>query len=492
MSEAENIRKARRNETWREDLRKSKSVKDRLLIKRNHMAETAADIRNKSNIEVNKGFTEAQALVEAQRCIDCPTPTCITGCPVEISIPDFVKQIEQGKFIEAAHVIKETSSLAAVCGRVCPQERQCEKECFYTIKLKQEPVAIGNLERFVADYEREKSVPVIPKITKNGMKVAVVGSGPAGLSFAGDMAMRGYEVTVFEALHEIGGVLKYGIPEFRLPNNVIDHEINYLKNLGIVFETNVIVGKTITIDEMTELGFKAVFVGSGAGLPKFMNIPGENLTGVFSANEYLTRINLMGAGREGFDTPIMKGKRIAIIGGGNTAMDAVRTAKRQGAEEAMIVYRRSLEEMPARLEEIRHAQEEGIIFMCLTNPVRYNSDEKGKVNEMIVQKMELGAPDESGRRAFRAIPNSEYSVSVDLVIVSVGVSPNPIIQQSVKGLNISKWGTIEVDEETMESNIPMLFAGGDIVRGGATVILAMGDGKKAAKAMDEKLSAKRC
>jgi glutamate synthase (NADPH) small chain len=487
MLEAENIRKARRNEAWREDLRKSKLVKDRMLIKRNHMAETAPEIRNKSNVEVNKGFTEAQALVEAQRCIDCPNPTCITGCPVEISIPDFVKQIELGKFIEAAQVIKETSSLAAVCGRVCPQERQCEKECFYTIKLKQEPVAIGNLERFVADYERENSVQVVPKISKNGMKVAVVGSGPAGLSFAGDMAMRGYDVTVFEALHEIGGVLKYGIPEFRLPNNVIDHEINYLKKLGIIFETNVIVGKTITIDEMNELGFKAVFVGSGAGLPKFMNIPGENLTGVFSANEYLTRINLMGAGREGYDTPILKGKRIAIIGGGNTAMDAVRTAKRQGAEEAMIVYRRSLEEMPARLEEIRHAQEEGIIFMCLTNPVRYNADDKGKVNEMIVQKMELGAPDESGRRAFRAIPNSEYSVPVDLVIVSVGVSPNPIIQQSVKGLQISKWGTIEVNEETMESNIPMLFAGGDIVRGGATVILAMGDGKKAAKAMDEKL-----
>jgi len=487
MLEAENIRKARRNEAWREDLRKSKQVKERMLIKRNHMAETAPEIRNKSNVEVNKGFTEAQALVEAQRCIDCPNPTCITGCPVEISIPDFVKQIELGKFVEAAQVIKETSSLAAVCGRVCPQERQCEKECFYTIKLKQEPVAIGNLERFVADYERENSVQVVPKVTKNGMKVAVVGSGPAGLSFAGDMAMRGYDVTVFEALHEIGGVLKYGIPEFRLPNNVIDHEINYLKKLGIIFETNVIVGKTITIDEMTELGFKAVFVGSGAGLPKFMNIPGENLTGVFSANEYLTRINLMGAGREGYDTPILKGKKIAIIGGGNTAMDAVRTAKRQGAEQAMIVYRRSLEEMPARLEEIRHAQEEGIIFMCLTNPVRYNADEKGKVNEMIVQKMELGAPDESGRRAFRAIPKSEYSVPVDLVIVSVGVSPNPIIQQSVKGLQISKWGTIEVNEETMESNIPMLFAGGDIVRGGATVILAMGDGKKAAKAMDEKL-----
>ena len=487
MSESVNIRKARRNEAWREELRKTKQVKERMLLQRSHMTETAADIRNKSNVEVNQGFTKEQALVEAQRCIDCPTPTCITGCPVEISIPDFIKQIEIGNFEQAAQVIKETSSLAAVCGRVCPQERQCEKECFYTIKLKQEPVAIGNLERFVADYDRENVEQTVPEITKNGMKVAVVGSGPAGLSFAGDMAIRGYDVTVFEALHEIGGVLKYGIPEFRLPNNVIDHEINYLKKLGINFETNVIVGKTITIDEMKELGFKAVFVGSGAGLPKFMNIPGENLTGVFSANEYLTRINLMGAGREGYDTPIMKGKRIAIIGGGNTAMDAVRTAKRQGAEEAMIVYRRSLEEMPARLEEIRHAQEEGIIFMCLTNPIRYNADEKGKVNEMIVQKMELGAPDESGRRAFKAIPGSEYSVPVDLVIVSVGVSPNPIIQQSVKGLNISKWGTIEVNDETMESNIPLLFAGGDIVRGGATVILAMGVGKKAAKAMDEKL-----
>jgi len=490
MSEAENIRKARRSEAWRDELRKAISVKDRMQIVRGKMAEEAPDVRNKSNIEVNKGFTKEQALVEAKRCIDCPTPTCITGCPVEISIPDFVKQIELGNFIDAAQVIKETSSLAAVCGRVCPQERQCEKECFYTIKKQGDPVAIGNLERFVADYERENGKQTVPPIKKNGMKVAVVGSGPAGLSFAGDMAMRGYEVSVFEALHEIGGVLKYGIPEFRLPNNVIDHEINYLKMLGINFETNVIVGKTLTIDELQELGYKAVFVGSGAGLPKFMNIPGENMVGIFSANEYLTRINLMGAGREGYDTPILKGKNIAIIGGGNTAMDAVRTAKRQGAERAMIVYRRSLEEMPARLEEIHHAKEEGIEFMCLTNPVSYIGDEKGKVKEMIVQKMELGEPDASGRRAFKAVANSEYTIPVDLVIVSVGVSPNPIIQQSVKGLKISKWGTIEVDENTMESNVSMLYAGGDIVRGGATVILAMGDGKKAAKAMDEKLSAK--
>lgn len=477
----------RRNEPWREELRKAIYVKERLTYKRSHMGEENPDVRNKSNIEVNKGFTREQALAEARRCIDCPTPTCISGCPVEIAIPDFIKETERGNFIEAAHIIKETSSLPAVCGRVCPQERQCEKECFYTIKLHQEPVAIGNLERFVADYERTNAKSHIPEIKKNGIKVAIVGSGPAGLSFASDMAVRGYDVTVFEALHEIGGVLKYGIPEFRLPNTIIDHEINYLKQLGITFETNVIVGKTLTFEELDELGFKGIFIGSGAGLPKFMNIPGENLMGVMSSNEYLTRINLMGAGREGYDTPVLKGKSIAIIGGGNTAMDAVRTAKRQGAERAMIVYRRSLEEMPARQEEIRHAQEEGVEFICLTNPVRYNPDDKGRVKEMIVQKMELGEPDASGRRSFKAVENSDYSIPVDLVIVSVGVSPNPIIQQSVKGLNVSKWGTVITDESTMQTNIPMMFAGGDIVRGGATVILAMGDGKRAAKAMDEAL-----
>ncbi len=474
----------RREESWREELRRTIPVKERLTIERNEMAEQNALLRSKSNIEVNIGFTPEQAVVEAQRCIDCPTPTCIKGCPVEINIPDFIKHIEKGEFIQAALSIKETSSLPAVCGRVCPQERQCESECFYTVKLKKPAVAIGNLERFAADFERQNAQMTIPSITPNGIKMAIVGSGPAGLSCAGDLAKMGYSVTIFEALHEIGGVLKYGIPEFRLPNNIIDHEIQYLKQLGIVFETNTIVGKTITIDELQEQGFKAIFIGTGAGLPRFMNIPGENLVGIYSANEYLTRINLMGAGKPKCDTPVMKGKRIAIIGGGNTAMDAVRTAKRQGAEHAIIVYRRSLEEMPARQEEIRHAMEEGIEFLCQTNPVKYIADEKGKVKEMIVQKMELTEADESGRRNFKAVKGSEYSIDVDLVIVSIGVSPNPIIQQSVKGLKVSKWGTIEVAENSMQTDIPFIYAGGDIVRGGATVILAMGDGKKAAQAIN--------
>ncbi len=488
-TEQSDIYKELRNEDWRAQLRKDFPAKERMNLPRVSMPEADPQVRNKSNIEVNMGLTEEMALVEARRCLDCVNPTCIQGCPVNINIPKFLKNIERGEYILAAQTLKESSSLPAVCGRVCPQEKQCESQCFYTAKTDKPAVAIGYLERFAADYEIEHGTGEVPAIDKNGVKIAVVGSGPAGLAFAAEMAKLGYEITVFEALHEIGGVLKYGIPEFRLPNRIVEKEIDNLRRLGVTFELNCIVGKTITLDELKEQNFKGLFVGSGAGLPKFMNIPGENLVGVFSANEYLTRINLMGASGEGFDTPVLQGKNVAIIGGGNTAMDAVRTAKRQGAERAMIVYRRSLDEMPARLEEIHHAQEEGIEFICLTNPVEYLSNERGRVKEMIVQKMELGEPDASGRRSPRPAKGSEYTIPVDTVIVSVGVSPNPLIPQSIPTLEVSKWGTINV-MEGMQTSIPYIFAGGDIVRGGATVILAMGDGKNAARSMDKYLKSK--
>lgn len=484
------IYKELRNEEWRAQLRKDFAAKDRMNLPRVKMPEADPILRSKSNIEVNMGLSEQMALVEARRCLDCVTPTCIQGCPVNINIPKFVKNIERGEFSLAAQALKESSSLPAVCGRVCPQEKQCEAQCFYTAKTDKPAVAIGYLERFAADYELAHGKAETPAIDKNGIKIAVVGSGPAGLAFASEMAMIGYDITVFEALHQIGGVLKYGIPEFRLPNIIVEKEIDNLRRLGVHFELNCIVGKTITLDELNEQGFKGLFVGSGAGLPKFMNIPGENLVGVFSANEYLTRINLMGASGDGFDTPVLRGKNVAIIGGGNTAMDAVRTAKRQGAERAMIVYRRSLDEMPARLEEIHHAQEEGIEFLCLNNPVQYIGNERGRVKEMIVQRMELGEPDASGRRSPRPAKGSEYSIPVDVVIVSVGVSPNPLIPQSIPTLEVSKWGTINVGEG-MQTSIPYIFAGGDIVRGGATVILAMGDGKNAARSMDAYLKNKQ-
>jgi glutamate synthase (NADPH/NADH) small chain len=476
-----------RQAPWREELRKSLKNKERTDIPRVHMRELDPRYRITNEEEVNCGLTVDQALSEAKRCLDCPDPTCRNGCPVNINIPAFVKNIERGKFLEAAKVLKETSALPAVCGRVCPQEKQCELHCFYTQKLKKDPVAIGHLERFAADYERESGQIFVPEITeKNGIKVAVVGSGPAGLSFAGDMAKLGYSVTVFEALHEIGGVLKYGIPEFRLPNRVVDVEIENLRRMGVEFVKNCIIGKTISIDDLKEKGYKGIFVGSGAGLPRFMNIKGENLIGVMSSNEYLTRINLMKAADPESDTPIMRGKTVAVIGGGNTAMDSVRTALRLGAERAIIVYRRSEEEMPARIEEIKHAKEEGVEFLTLHNPIEYIGNEKGRVTTMRLQKMELGEPDESGRRCPKAIPNAIEEVEVNVVVVSVGVSPNPLIPQSVTGLNVSKWGTIEVNEN-MQSSIPAIFAGGDIVRGGATVILAMGDGRKAAEAMDKYL-----
>lgn len=478
---------APRDAEWREELRKAHSAKERSSIPRVKMPELDAAYRVTCNEEVNQGLDAEMAVVEATRCLDCPDPQCTHGCPVSINIPGFIKNIERSDFHAAAAVLKETSALPAVCGRVCPQEKQCESRCIYN-KMKKSPVAIGYLERFAADYERLSGTVTLPsKVVSNGIKVAVVGSGPAGLSFAGDMIKRGYEVTVFEALHEIGGVLKYGIPEFRLPNSVVDVEIESLRALGVEFVKDCIIGKTLSYDDLHEMGFSGIFVGSGAGLPRFMGIPGENLIGVMSCNEYLTRINLMGAGRPGHDTPVLRGNRVAVIGGGNTAMDAVRTARRMGAYTAMIVYRRGEEEMPARLEEIHHAKQEGVTFMTLHNPVEYVADEKGRVKAMRVQKMELGEPDASGRRSPVPIEGAIEEIPVDLVIVSVGVSPNPLIPHAVAGLEISRRGTIVVNEETMQSSLSDLYAGGDIVRGGATVILAMGDGRKAAKAMDEAL-----
>ncbi|MCC8038057.1 MAG: NADPH-dependent glutamate synthase [Bacteroidales bacterium] len=483
-----------REAAWREDLRKAHSAKERAAIPRVKMPELDPAYRITCNEEVNQGISAEQAVLEATRCMDCPNPTCVTGCPVGINIPGFIKEIERGEFLEAAAVLKETSALPAVCGRVCPQEKQCESKCIYH-KMKKEPVAIGYLERFAADTARLSSQTTIVgtparanDASGTGIKVAVVGSGPAGLSFAGDMAKRGYKVTVFEALHEIGGVLKYGIPEFRLPNSIVDEEIDALRDLGVEFVKDCVVGKTLSYDQLLEMGFKGIFVASGAGLPRFMNIPGENLIGVMSSNEYLTRINLMGAGRPGWDTPVLRGKHVAIIGGGNTAMDSVRTARRMGAERAMIVYRRSEAEMPARVEEIKHAKEEGVEFLNLYNPVEYLGDEKGRVTAMRLQRMELGEPDASGRRSPVPVEGAIEEVPVDLVIVSVGVSPNPLIPNTFAGLDVSRRGTIVVDEATMQSSLPELYAGGDIVRGGATVILAMGDGRRAAAAMDEKLS----
>ena len=477
---------ARRAEPWREALRKSKKNKERTDIPRVKMNELDAEYRSHTRLEeVNLGLTKEQAMQEAQRCLDCPNPTCMQGCPVSINIPTFIKNIERGEFLEAAKVLKETSALPAVCGRVCPQEKQCESKCIH-LKMGKPAVAIGYLERFAADYERESGNISVPEVAeKNGIKIAVVGSGPAGLSFAGDMAKRGYDVTVFEALHEIGGVLKYGIPEFRLPNKIVDVEIEGLRKLGVKFMTNCIVGKTISYDDLHADGFRGIFAASGAGLPNFMNIPGENLVGVMSSNEYLTRVNLMDAANPESDTPVLQGKKVAVIGGGNTAMDSVRTARRLGAERAMIVYRRSEEEMPARLEEVKHAKEEGVEFMTLHNPIEYIGDERGRVKQMRLQKMELGEPDASGRRRPVPVEGAIETIDVDEVIVSVGVSPNPLIPRAFQGLEVSKKGTIVVNEENMRSALPDVYAGGDIVRGGATVILAMGDGRKAAAAMDE-------
>ncbi len=477
--------KTGRDAAWREELRKALSAKERASIPRAKMPQLDAAYRICNNEEVNQGLSDEEAVLEACRCLDCPTPTCVEGCPVGIDIPGFIKNVQRGDIKTAAAVLGRTSALPAVCGRVCPQERQCESRCIYN-KMKKEPVAIGYLERFAADKARENNLsPEDAIAAPKGIKIAVVGSGPAGLSFAGDMSRRGFEVHVFEALHEIGGVLKYGIPAFRLPNAIVDAELDNLRRRGVQFHADTVIGRTFGYEDILQMGFKGMFVASGAGLPRFMNIPGENLIGVMSSNEYLTRINLMGAGTAGHDTPAPKGKRVAVVGGGNTAMDSVRTARRMGAE-AMIIYRRSEAEMPARLEEVIHAKEEGVQFMTLCNPIEYKGDEKGRVKSVIVQRMELGEPDASGRRSPVSIEGAVEEIPVDLVIVSVGVSPNPLIPSSIEGLEVTKRGTLAVDE-TLQTSIPVIYAGGDIVRGGATVILAMGDGRQAAASMSKKL-----
>lgn len=480
-----------RNAEWRVALRKSMPPRERMAIPRQQMNELPPEVRvHELKEEVNRGFDAQTAQLEAKRCLDCNNPGCVQGCPVGIDIPRFVKHIEQGDFAKACVTIKETSALPAVCGRVCPQEKQCESHCIH-LKTGGKAVAIGYLERFAADYEREhtKSTPISNRPT-NAPHVAVVGSGPAGLSFAGEMTRRGYAVTVFEALHEIGGVLKYGIPEFRLPNTIVEHEIKSLESQGVRFVKDCIVGKTISINELKADGYKGIFVGSGAGLPNFMGIPGENAIGVMSSNEYLTRVNLMDASNDESDTPVPFGKHVVVVGGGNTAMDSVRTALRLGAKTATIVYRRSEKEMPARAEEVHHAKEEGVRFLTLHNPISYTTDESGHVKEVNLQKMRLGEPDSSGRKRPEPIPGAIETLETDLVIVSIGVSPNPIIPKSVEGLKLGKKNTIEVDDN-MQTSIPLIYAGGDIVRGGATVILAMGDGKHAAEAMDRQLNAQQ-
>ena len=457
------------------------------VLKKTPVREQDPGVRAHNFEEVCLGYNAEEAKCEAERCINCKNAQCIKGCPVAINIPGFIEQVKQGNFEAAYQIISEDSALPAVCGRVCPQESQCEGKCIRGIKG--EPISIGKLERFVADWAREQGIKPQGATEKKDKKVAVIGSGPAGLTCAGDLAKMGYDVTIFEALHEAGGVLVYGIPEFRLPKtDVVAKEIENVKSLGVKIETNVVVGKSVTIDElMDEEGFSAVFIGSGAGLPKFMGIPGEQANGVFSANEYLTRSNLMKSFREDTPTPIMRGKKVAVVGGGNVAMDAARTALRLGAE-VHIVYRRSEEELPARVEEVHHAKEEGIIFDLLTNPVEILSDENGWVSGMKCIKMELGEPDASGRRRPVEVPGSEFVIDVDTVIMSLGTSPNPLISSTTKGLEVNKWKCIVADETNGKTTKEGVYAGGDAVTGAATVILAMGAGKAAAKGIDEYLS----
>lgn len=464
--------------------------KERMQIPRQPMPEQAPNSRNKNFTEVNLGFTEELAKLEAERCLQCPKPKCVEGCPVGVQIKDFIKLVADGDYLAAASKIKENNVLPAVCGRVCPQEEQCEARCVTGVKG--ESVAIGRLERFVADYERTTTGIRQAEIkTKTGKKVAIIGSGPAGLSCAGELVQLGHTVTVFEALHDIGGVLIYGIPEFRLPKEIVKAEVDALEALGVEFKTNSVIGFTDTIDElMTVEGYDAVFIGVGAGLPYFMNLPGENYNGVYSANEFLTRVNLMKAYKfPEYDTPVfdVKGKNVAVFGGGNTAMDAVRTSKRLGAANARIIYRRSEVEMPARIEEVHHAKEEGIEFVMLTNPLEFLGDEAGWLHGVKLQKMELGEPDASGRRRPVAIPGSEYVMPIDMAVIAIGNGSNPIIQKTTPDINFNKWGNITVEEATMKTSKQGVFAGGDIVTGGATVILAMGAGRKAATAIDEYL-----
>ena len=460
-----------------------------MTMPRHEMPAQEPDVRNKNFNEVALGYTKEMAMEEATRCLGCPKMPCKNGCPVQINIPDFIQKVAEGEFEEAYQIINKTSSLPAVCGRVCPQENQCEKYCVRGVKG--EPVAIGRLERFVADWHNANATQPPKKPETNGHKVAIIGSGPAGLTCAGDLAKMGYEVTVFEALHKAGGVLVYGIPEFRLPKAIVQKEVDTLKQLGVEVCTNVVIGKTITIDElMGEMGFEAVFIGSGAGLPKFMNIPGENLQGVYSANEFLTRINLMKAYREDSDTPIMnlKGKKVAVVGGGNVAMDAARCSKRLGAD-VYVVYRRGMEELPARHEEVEHAIEEGIIFKTLNNPIKINGTDDGSVASMTCIEMELGEPDASGRRRPVEKAGSEFDLPVDCVIMSLGTSPNPLIKSTTEGLEVNRKGGIVVNEDGLTSRAAV-YAGGDAVTGAATVILAMGAGKLGAKSIDEYLQNK--
>ena len=461
-----------------------------MSLKRNEMPTQPACERNKNFKEVALGYSAEQAIDEAQRCLHCKHKPCVSGCPVNIHIPDFIAKVAEGKFEEAYQIITESSSLPAVCGRVCPQETQCEQKCVRG--LRGESVAIGRLERFVADYHNENIKTAAKAVQKNGHKVAIIGSGPSGLTCAGDLAKKGYDVTIFEALHLAGGVLVYGIPEFRLPKSIVQKEIDTLKEIGVKVETNMVIGKVISIDELLdEYHFEAIFIGSGAGLPRFMNIPGENLNGVYSANEFLTRVNLMKAYKDHNDTPIQHAKKVAVVGGGNVAMDAARSAKRLGAEEVYIIYRRSEAELPARHEEVEHAKEEGIIFKFLTNPIEILGDEHKFVRGIKCVEMELGEPDESGRRRPIEKKDSQFTIDVDSVIMSIGTSPNPLIKSTTKGLETQRWGGIIIDEATGATSREGVYAGGDVVTGAATVILAMGAGKTAAKAIDEYIQSKK-